>query len=149
MQISDGAAGSQPGETGHFTGEVWMNQLAAPGERNRLSMLRVHFSPGARTSWHTHPGGQILHVTDGAGRIQVRGEEVRTLRAGDTAVSPAGEWHWHGAASDAMMTMLSVQGADDGGAVVHWGEPVGDLRRFPARRWRPRTCSAGAAWHQF
>ena len=105
-----------------------MDQLAAPSEQTRLSMLRVHFSPGARTSWHKHPSGQILHVADGMGRIQARGEEVQTLRAGDTAVSLAGEWHWHGAASDAMMTMISVQGTDDDGAVVHWGEPVADLQ---------------------
>jgi quercetin dioxygenase-like cupin family protein len=128
MQISKGQAGSQQGETQYFTGEVWMDQLAAPGEQTRLSMLRVHFTPGARTNWHTHPSGQILHVVNGVGRIQARGEEVRTLRAGDTAVSPAGEWHWHGAASNAMMTMISVQGIDDDGAVVHWGEPVADLQ---------------------
>ena len=56
-----------------------MDQLAAPGEQARLSMLRVHFSPGARTNWHEHPRGQVLHVVDGVGRIQVRGEEVQTL----------------------------------------------------------------------
>ncbi|HEV3382884.1 MAG TPA: cupin domain-containing protein [Trebonia sp.] len=127
MQVNDGQAGSsRQGEAQYFTGEVWMDQLAAPGEHTRLSMLRVHFSPGARTNWHEHPRGQMLHVTDGVGRIQARGEGVRTLRAGDTAVSPAGEWHWHGAADDAMMTMISVQGTDDDGAVVHWGEPAAD-----------------------
>jgi hypothetical protein len=42
---------------------------------------------------------------------------------------------------DAMMTMISVQGSDDDGAVAYWGEPVADLqpRRAvgnPARnRW--------------
>ena len=127
MQVNDGPAGrSRQGEAQYFTGEVWMDQLAAAGEQTRLSMLRVHFSPGARTNWHKHPRGQILHVVDGVGRIQVRGEAVRTLRAGDTAVSPADEWHWHGAAGDAMMTMISVQGNDDDGVVVHWGEPAAD-----------------------
>jgi quercetin dioxygenase-like cupin family protein len=127
MQVNDGPAGrSQQGEAQYFTGEVWMDQLAAAGEQSRLSMLRVHFSPGARTNWHKHPRGQILHVVDGVGRIQVRGEAVRTLRAGDTAISPADEWHWHGAAGDAMMTMISVQGTDDDGVVVHWGEPAAD-----------------------
>jgi quercetin dioxygenase-like cupin family protein len=137
MQISDGQAGSRPGEAQYFTGEVWMDQLAAPGEQIRLSMLRVHFSPSARTNWHQHPRGQILHVVDGVGRIQVRGEEVQTLRAGDTAVCPADEWHWHGAASDVMMTMISVQGADNDGAVVHWGEPAAGLQ--PGRASRSAT----------
>lgn len=53
---------------------------------------------------------------------------MRTLRAGDTAISSADEWHWHGAAADTMMTMISVQGTDENGAVVHWGEPAADLR---------------------
>jgi quercetin dioxygenase-like cupin family protein len=126
MRINDDQAASQQGEKRHYAGEVWMDQLAAPGADTRLSMLRVHFSPGASAGWHQHPCGQILHVIAGAGRVQVRGEEVRTLRAGDTVVTPAGEWHWHGAAPDAMMTMISVQGADADGAVVHWAEPSAD-----------------------
>ncbi|HEX6449484.1 MAG TPA: cupin domain-containing protein [Trebonia sp.] len=125
MQVNDGPAGrSQQGDPQYFTGEVWMDQLAAADDQTRLSMLRVHFSPSARTNWHKHPRGQILHVVDGVGRIQVRGEALRILRAGDTAVSPADEWHWHGATGDAMMTMISVQGTDDNGVVVHWGEPA-------------------------
>jgi quercetin dioxygenase-like cupin family protein len=127
MQVNDGPAGrSQQGDPQYFTGEVWMDQLAAADDQTRLTMLRAHFSPGARTNWHKHPRGQILHVVDGVGRIQERGGAVRTLRAGDTAVSPADEWHWHGAADDAMMTMISVQGTDDDGVVVHWGEPAAD-----------------------
>lgn len=126
MHISDHRPGTRAGGTRYFTGEVWMDELAAPGEDTRLSMLRVYFAPGAHTDWHQHPCGQILHVTHGAGLIQARGEQVRTLRAGDTAVCPAGEWHWHGAAPGAMMTMIAVQEADTGGAVVHWGKPVAD-----------------------
>ncbi|MFF7190427.1 cupin domain-containing protein [Streptomyces sp. NPDC008222] len=103
-----------------------MDELATPGADTQLSMLRVHFAPGARTDWHCHPCGQILHAVDGVGVIQLRGEDVRTIRAGDTVVAPAGEWHWHGAAVDAMMTMIAVQGADADGAVVHWGEPLAD-----------------------
>jgi quercetin dioxygenase-like cupin family protein len=103
-----------------------MDELATPAEDTRLAMLRVRFSPGAHTDWHQHPCGQILHVTDGAGLIQVRGGPVTALRAGDTAVASAGEWHWHGAAPGATMSMISVQGADAEGAFVHWGEPVAD-----------------------
>jgi quercetin dioxygenase-like cupin family protein len=103
-----------------------MDDLADPNEQNPLSVLKVHFAPGARIGWHQHPMGQILHVTEGFGLIQDRGGAVRPLRAGDTAVAPAGEWHWHGASPTAMMTMLSVQGADVDGNVVYWAEPVTD-----------------------
>jgi quercetin dioxygenase-like cupin family protein len=127
MQINDAQAGAtRPGDPDHFTGEVWMDELTHPDERNWLSVLKVHFAPGARTGWHRHPAGQILHVTEGLGLIQDRDGAVRALRAGDTVVAPAGEWHWHGASPTATMTMLSVQGADAAGAVVYWGERVTD-----------------------
>jgi quercetin dioxygenase-like cupin family protein len=124
MYISDHRTSTQQGDTQYFTGEVWMDELAAPGEHTRLGMLRVHFAPGAHTNWHKHPCGQILHVIGGVGLIQARGGEIRTLSPGDTAITPAEEWHWHGAATDTMMTMISVQGADAGGEVVHWGPAV-------------------------
>ncbi len=31
------------------------------------SMGTVQFSPGARTFWHSHPGGQVLIVLAGRG----------------------------------------------------------------------------------
>ena len=37
MEISDGQAGSRPGEAQSFTGEVWMDRLAPPGGQTRLS----------------------------------------------------------------------------------------------------------------
>ena len=45
----------------------------------------LHFGPGVRTAWHTHPHGQVLHVTDGVGLVQRRGEAVQLIRVGDTA----------------------------------------------------------------
>ena len=52
---------SSAGPAEWFTGQVWMDELGAlPGLAVRA--LRVTFSPGARTAWHAHPGGQVLHV---------------------------------------------------------------------------------------
>lgn len=65
-------------------------------------------------------------MTEGLGLIQDGGGTVRTLRAGDTVVAPAEEWHWHGASPTAMMAMIAVQGADVDGKVVYWGEQVMD-----------------------
>ena len=110
----------------HFAGEVWIDHLARPGELTSLSVQRVYFTPGARTPWHAHPRGQIIHVIAGVGRVQERGGAVRVIRAGDTVVAPAGEWHWHGATPDTAMTMIAVQGADETGAVVQWGDPVSE-----------------------
>jgi quercetin dioxygenase-like cupin family protein len=66
-----------------------------------IRMLSVHFAPGGRTAWHHHPFGQILHVTEGEGLVQRRGGGREPIRAGDTVLAGAGEWHWHGAAAAA------------------------------------------------
>ena len=90
MRINVAKAGTtRRGDLDHFTGDVWMDDLADPNEQNPLSVLKVHFAPGARTGWHQHPMGQILHVTEGFGLIQERGGAVRTLRAGHNAVAPS------------------------------------------------------------
>lgn len=90
-----------------------------------VQMVRVSFSPGARTAWHTHPGGQILYVSSGRGLIQKEGEPVRAISAGDTVVIAAGEKHWHGAAPDCAMQHLAVQPLI-GGSGADWLELVTD-----------------------
>lgn len=108
-----------------FTGAVWIDEVATCPPPSRLSVNRVTFEPGARTAWHTHPVGQVLHVLAGVGRVQREGEPVRVLRPGDTAVIGAGEKHWHGAAPDRVFVHLAVQEAVDGSAVT-WLDPVAD-----------------------
>ena len=81
----------------------------------------VHFTPGARTAWHSHTVGQTLYVTEGEGRVQSRGGPVLTIRPGDVASTPGDEWHWHGAAPDHFMTHLSLTEGD-----TEWGKHVAD-----------------------
>ncbi|MFR9722478.1 cupin domain-containing protein [Streptomyces sp. MS19] len=95
------------------TGAAWVDELAVPEGPSRVRVDSVHFAPGARTAWHRHPFGQVLHVTEGTGRAQSRGGAVRTLRPGDTVRVAPGEWHWHGAAPDTFMTHLAVQEVAD------------------------------------
>jgi quercetin dioxygenase-like cupin family protein len=45
----------------------------------------VHFTPGARTAWHTHTNGQTIYVTEGIGRCQRRGGSIEVIRPGDRA----------------------------------------------------------------
>ena len=57
--------------------------------------------PGMRSYWHCHGGGgQIMMLHEGVGRVQKRGERVRTLHKGDTEFAGTGVEHWHGAAPD-------------------------------------------------
>lgn len=104
-----------------FTGDVWLDPIARGTEGSTLNVAAVHFTPGARTAWHAHQGGQTLYVTEGEGRVQSRGEAVVAIRPGDVIRTPTGEWHWHGAAPDHFMTHLSIT---EGPA--EWGDHVTD-----------------------
>jgi quercetin dioxygenase-like cupin family protein len=117
---------SQPGPSEWFVGSVWIDRIAVATAPARLRAFSVHFSPGARTAWHRHPFGQILHVTEGVGRVQRWGEPVREIRAGDTVWTEPNEWHWHGAAPDRFMTHLAMQESESDGTDVYWDEHVGD-----------------------
>jgi quercetin dioxygenase-like cupin family protein len=72
------------------------------------TVLHVRFPAGGRTHWHSHPGGQVLYVTEGVGRVGTREGAVETVRAGDVVVAPPGEVHWHGAATDAEVRHLAL-----------------------------------------
>jgi quercetin dioxygenase-like cupin family protein len=112
---------TQAGPAERFTGSVWLDLLGAPPAPSAVQVLAVHFTPGARTAWHTHPVGQLLHVLEGEGRAQHGGGPREEIRAGDSVQIPPGEWHWHGAAPDHFMTHLAVQEGE-----TEWGDPVSD-----------------------
>jgi quercetin dioxygenase-like cupin family protein len=99
-----------------FTGDVWVDPIVGDRESPRVRVTAVRFAPGARTAWHSHAFGQTLYVTEGAGRIQSRGQALVPIRAGDIVYTPAGEEHWHGASPDHYMTHLSIH---EGGGVEH------------------------------
>jgi len=128
MQIDEHHTDSEPGTEDRFTGAVWLDALARPAPPSRLRVLSVHFTPGARTYWHRHRLGQVLHITDGRGRVQSRGDEVMEVRAGDTVWIEPGEVHWHGAAPGVLMTHLSIQETSDSSADTEWLEAVSDLQ---------------------
>ena len=123
MEVTDGGTGvsAQPGREDWFTGRVWMTELVAAGEPGGVQVMSVSFTPSARTAWHSHPGGQLLHVTAGAGLVQSAGGPARMIRAGDTVRPAPGERHWHGAGSGQPMTHLAIQAPG-----TEWYEPVGD-----------------------
>lgn len=66
-----------------FTGDVYIDPVARGDQPSRIQVNAVHFTPGARTAWHSHGLGQTLYVTEGVGLIQSRGDEVREIHAGD------------------------------------------------------------------
>ena len=92
MDIKRG--GSQPsgkGSAEYFTGTVRIDPLATAPPPARVAMALVTFEPGARTAWHTHPLGQTLIVTAGAGQAQREGGPIEQIRPGDVVWFPPGE----------------------------------------------------------
>ena len=103
--------------------------------RSRLSASSVHFTPGARTAWHTHPNGQTIYVTEGVGLCQRRGGPVEVIRPGDRVFFEPGEEHWHGAAPNRFMTHLAMLQVDDEGKNATWGEHVTDEEYHQQPGW--------------
>jgi quercetin dioxygenase-like cupin family protein len=115
----------------YFTGRVIQTPIIEAEAPARVRAVLVSFEPGARTAWHTHPLGQTLYVTVGAGQVQVEGGPIQQVRAGDVIWFAPGEKHWHGAGPDTAMTHVAIQEALDG-VSVNWMEHVTD-EQYAAR----------------
>ena len=126
MHITRNSVDTNAGPSQWFTGNVYIDTVAAPSEHSRLSASSVHFTPGARTAWHTHPNGQTIYVLEGVGLAQRRGGPAEVIRPGDRVFFEPGEEHWHGAARNRFMTHLAMLEVDDDGNSATWGEHVTD-----------------------
>jgi len=126
MKIMRG--GSQPSQEApaeYFTGSVRIHPLFAANHPSRTSGASVTFEPGARSAWHTHPLGQTLIVTAGAGWVQQAGGNKQEIKPGDVIWTPPGVKHWHGATVTNGMTHIAVQEWLDG-KNVEWMEKVSE-----------------------
>ena len=134
MQITKSSTETKDGPSEWFTGAVYLDTVATPADSSRLSATSVHFTPSARTAWHTHPNGQTIYVTEGVGLCQRRGGPIEVIRPGDRVFFEPGEEHWHGAALNHFMTHLAMLDVDEEGASAAWGDHVADeeYRAAPA-----------------
>jgi quercetin dioxygenase-like cupin family protein len=126
MQITRNALETNEGPSDWFTGAVYVDTVATPSEGSGVHASNVHFTPGARTAWHTHPNGQTIWVTEGIGLCQRSGGPIEVIRPGDRVFFEPGESHWHGAAPNRFMTHLAMLQAGDDGTPATWGEHVSD-----------------------
>jgi quercetin dioxygenase-like cupin family protein len=126
MQITRSSIETAKGPADWFTGDVYIDPVAAAPAPARAQAALVHFTPGARTAWHTHPLGQTIYVTEGVGLCQREGGPVEVIRPGDRVFFEPGENHWHGAAPDRFMAHVAIQEADETGSPVTWGDHVTD-----------------------
>jgi quercetin dioxygenase-like cupin family protein len=100
------ALAGQPGNPAYFTGAVTLQRWPEP--QGAAELIRVAFAPGARTSWHTHTGVQLLVVLEGMCRYQHWGGPIEEAPTGTVVSIPAGEKHWHGATESAGMVHLAI-----------------------------------------
>jgi quercetin dioxygenase-like cupin family protein len=126
MQFTRNEVETAAGPAEWFTGQVFIDAVAGPSDHSLVNVSSVHFTPGARTAWHTHPNGQTIYVTEGMGRAQGRGDPIHVIRPGDRVSFGPGEEHWHGATETRFMTHLSIVEADDAGNTATWGRHVSD-----------------------
>jgi quercetin dioxygenase-like cupin family protein len=123
MKITRNSIETTSGPSDWFTGTVFIDAVA---DASPLGAYAVHFTPGARTAWHTHPHGQTIWVTEGLGLCQRDGGSVEAIRPGDRVFFEPGENHWHGAAPTRLMTHIAIAIADESGSPVTWGRHVSD-----------------------
>jgi quercetin dioxygenase-like cupin family protein len=126
MQITRSSVETAAGPSDWFTGKVYVDTIATPSAPSRLSASSVHFAPGARTAWHTHPNGQTIYVTEGIGLAQRRGGPIEIIRPGDRVFFEPGEDHWHGATPNRFMAHLAMLDVDDDSNPATWGDHVTD-----------------------
>ena len=109
----------------YFTGTAWVKMLVQDDATFNTVIGNVSFEPGARNNWHTHPGGQILLVTEGTGYYQEKGKPIQLLHKGDVVKILPDLEHWHGASPDSEFTHIAISTNTQKGIVV-WLQKVTD-----------------------
>lgn len=123
--IPNGSPPSFVGAANNFSGTAVVTPLYAATRHTHATGGLVTFAPGARTVWHSHPGGQVLIVIQGVGWAQDEGEAKREIKAGDVVWIPPGVRHWHGASDKTAMSHIAITYMVDG-KNVEWMDLVTD-----------------------
>jgi quercetin dioxygenase-like cupin family protein len=116
--------------------------IARGQEPSHVRVGAARFTRSVRAAWHCHAVGQTLYITEGHGLRQPRGGQIEEIRAGDIICTPVGEWHWHGAAPDHLITHPSTTEAVP-------GEDRGQLGRAHHRRGLPPALMLSGAPFRF
>ena len=109
----------------YFTGTAYVKMLVPNDPALNTAVGNVVFEPGARNNWHTHPGGQILIVTQGTGYYQEVGKPIQLLQPGDVVNIQPEVKHWHGASPESEFTHIAISTNTEKG-IVDWLERVTD-----------------------
>ena len=108
----------------HHIGTVWLKELNPPDSIFKYSIAVATFDPGSYLYWHTHPGGQILLITEGTGYYQEKGKPKQTVRKGDVVKCLPDVEHWHGATPGSTFTYIATTPSQKG--KTKWLQKVTD-----------------------
>lgn len=93
---------------GRFTGPVQLEMIIEAAVPTDPDIARVHSECGAVTHWHSHPGGQILTLISGKGRVGNADGTFTDVAVGTFVETPPQEMHWHGADEGSDATWLAI-----------------------------------------
>lgn len=93
---------------GRFTGQVELEMLREAATADAPDIARVHFDSGAVTNWHRHPGGQLLYLVSGVGRVGDESGSHPGLVPGTLVDTAPDEAHWHGADDGESAVWLAI-----------------------------------------
>lgn len=92
----------------HHTGAVWLHELSEADSTFNYNIAVATFEPGAKLDWHTHPGGQILLITEGTGYYQEKGRPRQMIHKGNVIKCLPGVEHWHGATPESAFAYVAI-----------------------------------------
>ena len=127
LQAQTSASGFPKGELSNaknHTGNIWLSELNVGDSTFDPSIAMATYDAGAKLDWHTHPGGQVLLITEGTGYYQERGRMARVVHKGDVIKCAPGLEHWHGASPKSSFAYIAVTPTQKGKTI--WLEPVSD-----------------------
>ena len=94
-----------------YGGRVTRQPLVGKTENEEYNCGIVYCYEGSKNHFHAHRSEQMLYERKGVGIVANESEEVQ-METGDTAFSPAGEKHWHGAADGTDFFHISLTRPD-------------------------------------
>ena len=117
----------------HHTGNVWLHELVKADPVLDVHIAVATSDADARLDWHSHPGGQVLLITDGVGYYQEKGKPKQIVHKGDVIKCLPGVEHWHGASPESGVTYLAVNANNDKGK-TKWGQKLTDEEYYGVNR---------------
>jgi len=91
------------------------NDLSAPGRE--VIQVFVEFAPGVAAGKHSHPGEELVYVTEGTMEYQLDGRPPLTVKAGDVLFIPNGTPH-------AVKNVGAVKAGELATYIVEKGKPL-------------------------